>query len=49
MMEKSLEFEDMSYFDQFRTLLGFQPKKLVDTETEAPIVFTYSLYYVYYD
>lgn len=30
-------------------MLGFNPKVYVDTETEAPIVFTYSLYYVYYD
>ena len=29
--------------------MGLPTKQLVDTETVAPIVFTYSLYYVYYD
>lgn len=32
-----------------KSLLGFQPQVLVDTETTAPNVFSYSLYYVYYD
>ena len=51
------EFDDQvkeySYYEHMMYLLGYEVEpmqlRVVDNETEAPIAFCYSLFYVYYD
>jgi len=45
--------KEYSYYDHMLYLLGYEVEpmqlRVVDDETEAPIAFCYSLFYVYYD
>lgn len=48
---KSYKEKTDSLMDKAAQYMGMQPRKLSveEHETDAPIAFTYSLYYVYYD
>jgi len=47
------EMKPYSYYDHMLYLLGYEVEpfqlKVVANESEAPLAFCYSLYYVYYD
>ena len=43
------EEHEPSFLQKAFKMIGFNPISYASTETEAPIVFTYSLFYVYYD